>query len=203
MTRRRTGRIADPESYEPAAVRAVVIDAARGLSLEPGATAAFDVPSRSLYGDVGAFHERFRLPCETDGPPAPLSHDVLLYRIKFILEELAEFALSQGAAGLAEDIRDLMASADRHVVMESPSMAGLADGADALVDLAYVVLGTAQLMRLPFDACWAEVQRANMEKERGPTEKRGHELDVRKPEGWRGPEHWPILFAAAVGAKTS
>jgi hypothetical protein len=38
--------------------------------------------------------------------------------------------------------------------------------ADALVDLVYVALGTAHLHRLPWEALFTEVQRANVTKER-------------------------------------
>lgn len=59
---------------------------------------------------------------------------------------------------------------------------------DALVDLVYIAIGTARLCNYDFDVHWAEVHRANMTKERGPS-KRGHDFDVYKPEGWVAPSH--------------
>ena len=52
---------------------------------------------------------------------------------------------------------------------------------------------------LCWQECWDEVQRANMTKERvlaggvDSRSKRGHTLDVVKPEGWTGPQLLPIL----------
>lgn len=157
----------------------------------------------TYFDDVGEFHRKFDLPSEADPqPPAPLTPDVLSYRIAFMLEELAEFCESQGVKTIAGQLRSVM-DLVRDMKVEA-STAGLADGGDALVDLVYVALGTAHLMRLPFNEMWDEVQRANLAKERairgGDTRsKRGHDLDVVKPAGWRGPEHWPILFARATG----
>lgn len=131
----------------------------------------------SYFDDVGAFHVRFGLPRAGDhrAPELP-TYDVARYRLRFLDEELAE--------------------------LETALMVGdLALAADALADLVYVALGTAHLLGLPFDAIWAEVQRANLAKERatGPDDarsKRGHALDVVKPAGWRPPDHRPALRRA-------
>lgn len=159
----------------------------------------------SYFVDVGRFHEKFDLVHfgDCDGSPAPLDPDALAYRLGFLIEELEEFARSQGA----DVVAGLLAEARAHCSEwpDAPaSTFGLADGADALVDLVYVALGTAHLMRLPFDACWAEVQRANMMKERATgaddqRSKRRHALDVVKPAGWKAPDHWPHIYAAATG----
>jgi predicted HAD superfamily Cof-like phosphohydrolase len=161
----------------------------------------------SYFDDVGAFHEKFGLPASRDPvPPHPLDPDVFLYRFKFMLEELAEFAQARGAEAWSGRIKELMATLVVEEVDPEGGDAGLADGADALADLVYVALGTAHMMRLPFDQVWAEVQRANMAKERASSardkrSKRGHALDVVKPDGWRGPDHWPLLYAAALAAR--
>ena len=129
---------------------------------------------RTFFQDVGDFHKKFNLP-RHDGivPPAMLEDDVLTFRTKFMVEELQEF-------------RDACQGGD------------LAKAADALVDLCYVALGTAQMMHVPFDECWAEVQRANMAKVRAngaddPRSKRSHKFDVVKPEGWTPPDLDRIL----------
>lgn len=60
--------------------------------------------------------------------------------------------------------------------------------------IAYRVRNTALIrMGLPWQDLWDEVQRANMAKERGPTDKRGHSLDVRKPLGWEPPDIEGVL----------
>jgi hypothetical protein len=67
-----------------------------------------------------------------------------------------------------------------------------AEQADALIDLVYFAKGTAVMMGLPWDKLWDDVQRANMEKVRG-VGKRGHAVDMVKPEGWQGPNGLKIL----------
>ena len=117
----------------------------------------------SYFEDVGEFHRKFGLPHVDDGPPVELDRETLAYRTAFMLEELCEFS----RAASTNDLPKML---------------------DALVDLAYIAIGTAHFKRLPFDAAWAEVHRANMAKERGPTAARGHHLDVRKPDGWMPPD---------------
>ena len=64
---------------------------------------------------------------------------------------------------------------------------------DALLDLAYVVAGTALMMGITpeqWDEGMAAVHNANMKKVRATSagdSKRGTKLDVVKPEGWTGP----------------
>ena len=68
----------------------------------------------------------------------------------------------------------------------------LAGQADALIDLVYFALGTANMMGLPWQALWEDVHRANMAKVPGIT-KRGHLVDCVKPGGWVGPKTLEIL----------
>jgi len=127
------------------------------------------------FGQVGAFHHKFGLQSVTNSPthvtPKLLDYGTANFRIKFLSEELAEFA----AAVIEED------------------MPGIAD---ALVDLVYVALGTAHMYGLPWDALFAEVQRANMTKVRAANaseSKRGSALDVVKPPGWTPPDIAGVL----------
>lgn len=74
------------------------------------------------------------------------------------------------------------------------------EAADALIDLVYFALGRLTEMGVPAAAVLEEVQRANMEKERGSLSKRpgsmGH--DAIKPEGWKAPDHsWLLSFSLA------
>jgi len=72
---------------------------------------------------------------------------------------------------------------------------------DGLLDLVYVAIGTLTLMEMSevqIREHWSEIQRANMTKERSSGDgdvrsKRGHSLDVVKPEGWTPPDHQTIL----------
>jgi predicted HAD superfamily Cof-like phosphohydrolase len=64
----------------------------------------------------------------------------------------------------------------------------LVDQLDALVDLAYVVLGTAYLHGFRFNEAWRRVHAANMAKvraERAEQSARGSTFDVVKPPGWK------------------
>lgn len=120
---------------------------------------------RSENADVRAFHRKFRIPGAV--VPSFLPTSALEFRLKFMHEELSEFE------------RD-------HRQADMPG------AADALVDLAYVVHGTAIMMGLPWYVLWDEVQRANLSKERAKNaseSKRGSALDVIKPPGWRAPDH--------------
>ena len=121
------------------------------------------------FEDVQAFHEKFQVPRALS--PRLLDPVTFEFRNKFLQEELDEFV-----EGFVE--RDL------HKM------------GDALVDLVYVALGTADIMGLPWDKLWDEVQRANMAKERATRpedSKRGSTLDVIKPPGWTPPDHTPAL----------
>lgn len=105
--------------------------------------------------------------------PKRLTDDEFQYRMRFIQEELHEFIIAHHAG----------------------NMIGMAD---ALADLAWVVLGTAHFMHLPFDDVWAEVRRANMDKELAVeddvTHKRGRIERIRKPAGWRPPQLHDVLM---------
>lgn len=126
------------------------------------------------FNDVGRFHEKFALP--VSGPDVKarmLTKEEFDFRSGFMHEELTEFDES----------------------FEKGDMAGMAD---ALIDLAYVVYGTAHFMGIPWERLWADVQRANMSKERASggddsRSKRKSAFDVVKPEGWVGPDPEGIL----------
>lgn len=133
----------------------------------------------SNYHDVGQFHVKFGLPsAQHAGPTIPhlLTNEVFNYRFKFLIEEIDE-------------------------LWEAYDTGDLAGAADALIDLVYVAMGTAQMMDLPWPALWDEVQRANMAKVRAtgandPRAKRGSALDVVKPKGWRPPDIAAVLSEA-------
>jgi predicted HAD superfamily Cof-like phosphohydrolase len=155
--------------------------------------------STNNFRDVGEFHEKFDLPNMNDhsasaGRLDHMTNDeldrLLKFRIHFMNEELHEFALASSE-------------------MDHEKMF------DALLDLAYVVFGTAHLLGYPWQYGWDEVQAANMTKERcvvdhhfedsghpvdldvcdhegcGKPRKahssRGSSMDVIKPKGWIAP----------------
>lgn len=133
--------------------------------------------SYTEHEDVRLFQEKFQIPMSK--VPALLDSAAFNFRSGFMAEELSEF-------------------------IEAHTASDLIGAADALVDLAYVLHGTALMMGLPWELLWKEVQRANMAKERAThpgQSKRSSTLDVIKPVGWKGPNHaqflgvsgWPVF----------
>jgi predicted HAD superfamily Cof-like phosphohydrolase len=121
-----------------------------------------------MYDDVRDFHFKFGIPVAGSGPCVAPSQDVIEYRTKFLQEELYEF-------------KDACAEEN------------LAEAFDALLDIAWVAMGTAHYFGAPWDEGWAEVVRANMDRvtvtrENCPPEKQYRKDMVMKPPGWRAPE---------------
>lgn len=119
--------------------------------------------------DVRAFYEKFEQPTSDYPSLACTTSRRMAERAAFLQEELDEFrrGLSEG------DIYEM---------------------ADALIDIVYVVKGTAIELGLPWEELWQDVQRANMAKVIGRT-KRGIDIDVAKPPGWVGPKTDEIILA--------
>lgn len=114
-----------------------------------------------MFGDIKAFHKKFDL-CQPSMPQELSSH-LSEFRTKFMQEELDEYTKAKN----------------------------LEDRLDALVDLVYVVLGTAYLHGFDFNEAWRRVHHANMQKVRVKTacrSKRGSAYDVVKPDGWKAPD---------------
>lgn len=113
--------------------------------------------------DTQDFLDKINLDClETPGV-----HPMLGVRVEHLTEELLELKEHHKTKNLEEII-------------------------DALVDIAYIAIGTANICGFNFDKHWNEVQRANMTKKRGVT-KRGHSYDAKKPWNWKAPNHKAIL----------
>jgi predicted HAD superfamily Cof-like phosphohydrolase len=75
----------------------------------------------------------------------------------------------------------------------------LAQVCDGLIDLIYVASGTLNLMNMPAQQLWNDVQLRNMKKIRATADnmgKRGSTFDVIKPEGWTGPRTEDIIEAS-------
>jgi len=127
-----------------------------------------DSPLISMYHDVVKFQKKFKIPArETPGFP----DDVIIgYRLNFIMEEYME-------------LKDSIANKD------------LAETFDALIDLVYVILGTASIMGLPWYLGWKVVHNANMNKIRIEDQKatRHRGFDIIKPPGWISPDLKSIL----------
>jgi len=128
----------------------------------------------SNFDDVGHFSELIGLDNVTHygAGPRVVPEELKQLRITLIQEEFNEWlqALEEG---------------------------NLVEQADALIDLVYVVMGTAQVYGFPWQELWDDVQRANMTKKRaepdGSNSKRGNGFDAYKPEGWVPPNGGVIL----------
>lgn len=164
------------------AVREMQDTTSDGDGTEPAITLSARGSCRCRFServDVLAFQQKFRVPMAQE--PSWLPEHLFEFRYKFLQEELQEFFAA-------------CAMHDMH------------GAADALVDLSYVLHGTALMMGLPWPMLWEEVQRKNMQKERAKhagESKRGSSFDVVKPAGWTPPDHtealgngpWPTLKA--------
>lgn len=117
-------------------------------------------------------------------------------RLEFIFEEFTELAMGFGFLMKVNGYLLTTSSfKDGDITFMECDIQEIDEQADALVDLVYVIKGTATMMGLPWDLLWDDVQRANMAKEVG-VGKRGHLVDCVKPEGWVPPQTMPILIAA-------
>lgn len=120
------------------------------------------------FEDVQAFHEKYGL--TTD--PNVGNDEWLDFREKFMDEELTEFKEARRKGDKAGQF-------------------------DALLDLVYVAMGTADGLGWPWQAGWDRVQAANMSKVRaerdGANSKRGSGFDVVKPAGWKAPDHTDLV----------
>jgi predicted HAD superfamily Cof-like phosphohydrolase len=149
----------------------------------------------SNHGDVGQFHQKFRLHNTTfefaGPPPEPITEDLVKFRLKFLEEELLEFAR---AFKFSLPSPPLTGTSELKIEVDH------AQAFDALLDLVYVAMGTAHLLGYPWQEGWDEVQRANMTKMRAETAEqsqastgRGSTLDVIKPPDFKPPDIAKVL----------
>lgn len=117
----------------------------------------------SEWADIQAFRERFQMHMHN----SPTFNLQLLETRKVYLQE---------------EMDELYAAIASHDLVEV---------ADALVDLVYIIKGTAAGLGLNWPALWATVHTSNMAKVRASTvdeSKRGIVGDVYKPDGWTEPD---------------
>lgn len=164
--------------------RTVIVDSGAFAS-RPVIFADSDSIVGDLIADVRQFHRKFDL--EYDGPPRALPEELREFRRKFLIEELTEYLEAVADVALAIGVSDLAPTEEVTASITS----GLARALDALVDLVYVALGTAQYHGFNFAEAWRRVHVANMAKARATAlheTKRGTLLDVVKPPGWQAPD---------------
>lgn len=145
---------------------------------------------------VQRFHSKFGLDTEQRQDPGLPPNDLLKFRVNFLLEELIEYAQAIGF--------ELVKTKDGELEFAPANNAKVSthDALDALVDLEYVLHGTALFhgfgvyrfdpianTRLSiFEAAFIRVHQANMTKVRAPASeasRRKSVFDVIKPAGWK------------------
>ena len=139
--------------------------------------------------DIERFHEKFGL--EYMGNPRELPVDIALFRLGFMIEELAEYAISSGFTNIARRLNDLHEEIKvkaRWTCNQNEGGRNIETQFDSLIDLIYVALGTNHLHGFEFNEGWRRVHEANMAKERVDVpgnSKRNSSFDVIKPKGWK------------------
>lgn len=146
-----------------------------------------------MIGDVSAFHAKFGQ--EYNGKPRALPADLHDFRTRFHDEETHEYRDEYPR------LMDAIARKDRRDIINSLELQ-----LDALVDAAWVILGTADIQfgRHAFIEAWKRVVKANMAKVRAVddsnAEDSGREVkyDIRKPAGWMAPDHRDLVSDNAI-----
>lgn len=126
---------------------------------------------KSVFADVRKMYLKFGLIAGNELPQIP---ETIQVRLDHLTEELDETVLA---------------------VKENK----LDDVIDGLIDLMVIAAGTLEMCGVDGQKHWDEVHRANSAKERGVHPKRGHSVDLIKPEGWVGPDHYAVLSTYAKG----
>lgn len=163
----------------------------------------YDRPQATTnFDDVGTFHTKFGLPSVTsEGAfPRKIPRDLIKFRIKFLLEELVEYASAVGAVFEVDDQGRIgvgFTSDERDLTIDEVT------AFDSLLDLVVVAMGTAHLHGYPWQSGWEAVQSANMAKVRakpdGSNSKRASGWDIVKPEGWKPPDNTIRLLLIRQG----
>lgn len=158
--------------------------------------AHIDVPTFDPVADIEEFHVHFKQ--AYDGKPRQLPADLQDFRNRFMAEEHSEYQDAVFNAQKALDQTRMGRLAD-----PADFLHWLETQADSLVDLTYVVLGTAYLQGFDFRTMWRRVHAANMKKvlavkdgavTNNVTDSgRDKKFDVVKPAGWEPPSHKDLL----------
>jgi hypothetical protein len=150
--------------------------------------------------NVARFQEKYGIP--RNRKPGFLDDENMQFRLNFLLEELTELA---DACGF-----ELHGDKSTGFVRDGSMHASLEDALDALLDLEFVLHGTAIMMgfnsppplgvKTTRGTVWGEGQyrvfNANMKKIRAlrkEDSKRGSTFDIVKPKGWEPPTFKDLL----------
>lgn len=133
--------------------------------------------------DLLEFITKFKMPLRDE--PGMMDPTLAIERLGLLQEELIEYegALDQ--------------------LLIEPTAEDLADLLDAMVDMIYLLHGTAIMMGFDVDEAWRRVHRANMAKvpTRNLDNKRKSRYDVKKPPGWKSPDLLDLVVPETYTAK--
>lgn len=127
--------------------------------------------------DVEAFHTAIGQPLHTK----PEFRDAG-FRLRLLLEEVAEFAEASGFGYVALTVREVMRRADD--TYADCIGRDLPAACDGLIDTIYIAIGTLAHWGVNAAPLWDAVQRANMAKAGGGRNAEGKAM---KPPGWTPP----------------
>jgi predicted HAD superfamily Cof-like phosphohydrolase len=130
-----------------------------GASSEHFSKGVSTIMENNLFEMVSTFNKKFNIPYNSS--PGPLGPDMHVFRTAFIEEELDEYKEARFNGDLEGQL-------------------------DALVDMTYVILGTAYIHGFNFNEAFKRVHEANMLKIKGPSP-RSESYDIIKPQGWKKP----------------
>jgi predicted HAD superfamily Cof-like phosphohydrolase len=176
-----------------------LLNALRGaLNIERPASlkelAALIKPAFDPMRDIEEFHEKYGM--RYRGAPRLLPPDLADFRNLFMDEELDEYKEAMLRARLELEQPQLDCDFD-----DRNFRYWLEKAFDALLDLTYVTLGTADFHGFNFREGWKRVHAANMQKIRASRDarsKRGNsKYDIIKPRGWRAPSHADLVASHA------
>lgn len=146
--------------------------------------------TKSNFDDVSQLHSNFDF--LVSSRPNKLTNDKMRERLELIAEEFLELVQASGFD--LHIVLDPWGSIEKIEIKTSCEfIPSFVDQSDALIDITYVVMGTAVSMGLPWQELWDDVHRANLSKKVGVT-KRGHKKDLVKPDNWIGPKTEEILL---------
>lgn len=142
--------------------------------------------------DIADFHEKFTgLGEHRTTVPMELPDDLALFRMGFMIEELAEYASNSGFVNIGRSLNELhdhIKQGSRWLIGRNEGGRSLHEQFDGLIDLVYVALGTAYHHGVDFDEGWRRVHEKNMQKvlaKSADESKRGYRFDVIKPKTWK------------------
>jgi predicted HAD superfamily Cof-like phosphohydrolase len=134
------------------------------------------------YSQIKEFNGKFDF--GTPEYPTDISIPMELYRLGLLKEEVIEYEEAVDGLAICPNPQD------RTKLL------------DAMVDIIYVVMGTAMMHGFDLEEAFNRVHQANMAKVRaqvGTQSKRGSHFDVIKPPGWEAPDLSDLTEVDTVG----